>query len=173
MFVSETKIFTNERIFASINYSLNCFLDNRAAIRGLIIGITLAWLTQLTGGFTFVTYASTIFKEVGATNIDPNMASISIAVVQIMGSLLTTQLSDRLGRKFLVLTSLIGSAVGLFAFALYSYLSHNGYNLSSYALVPVVCLSFVIFIASAGIIPLAVVCTVENLPSKVSHLQLF
>lgn len=128
----------------------------------------MAWLSQLTGGYTFVTYAAVIFKKSGASNIDPFTASIVIAIVQIMGSICTTQLSDRLGRKFLVLLSLFGSSFGLFIFAFYSYLNQNGYDLSSFQWIPVICLSFVIFIASAGIISLAAVCTVENLPSKVS-----
>ncbi|XP_055295469.1 facilitated trehalose transporter Tret1-like [Sitodiplosis mosellana] len=145
---------------------------NKAAIRGLTIGVILAWLTQLTGGFTFVTYAVLIFEKVGVSHIDPYIASITLAIVQIMGSFFTTQLSDHLGRKFLVLTSLFGSAFGLFSFALYAYLSHIGFDLSSFDWMPVVCLSFVIFIASAGVIPLAIVCTVENLPSKIRTLGL-
>lgn len=144
------------------------FLVNRAAIRGIIIGVILSFLTQLCGASTFVTYAAVIFKSVGGSNIDPFIGSITIAVVQILGSLFTTQLSDRLGRKFLVLVSLFGSSIGLILFAFYLYLNDNGYDLSSFEWVPVTCLSFVIFIASAGIIPLALVCTVENLPSKVS-----
>lgn len=140
---------------------------NKAAIRGLTIGVVLAWLTQLTGGFSFITYAVLIFKKVGVSHIDPYIASITLAVVQIMGSFFTTQLSDHLGRKFLVLTSLFAAAIGLFSFALYAYLSHNGFDLSPYDWIPVICLCFVIFVASAGIVPLAIVCTVENLPSKV------
>lgn len=144
---------------------------NKAAIKGLMIGVILAWLTQLTGGFTFVTYCTLIFEKVGVSHMDPYIASITLAVVQIMGSFFTAQLSDHLGRKFLVLVSLFGSAIGLFLFALYAYLGLS-YDLSSYDWVPVVCLSFVIFVASAGVVPLAVVCTVENLPSKVRFKQL-
>lgn len=142
-------------------------LVNKAAIRALAIGVVLAWLTQLTGGYTFVTYAVLIFEKVGVSHIDPYVASITIAICQIMGSLFTTQLSDNLGRKILVLISLFGSAIGLFAFALYAYLGHIGYDLSAFDWMPVVCLCFVIFIAASGVVPLAVVCTVENMPSKV------
>lgn len=144
---------------------------NKAAIRGLAIGVILAWLPHLTGTFIFSTYAVLIFEKVGVSNIDPYIASITLAVVQIVGSFCTTQLSDHLGRKFLVLTSLFGAAIGLYSFALFSYMSHIGFDLSSFDWIPVICLCFVIFIASAGIVPLAVVCTVENLPSKVLNLS--
>ncbi|XP_055295168.1 facilitated trehalose transporter Tret1-like [Sitodiplosis mosellana] len=145
---------------------------NKAAIRGLVIGVVLAWLTQLTGTFIFSTYAVLIFKKVGVSRIDPYVASIVMACVQIFGSFCTTQISDHLGRKFLVLSSLFGAAFGLCSFAMYAYLGHVGFDLSSYDWIPVICLCFVIFIASAGIIPLAVVCTVENLPSKIRTLGL-
>lgn len=65
---------------------------NRTAIKGLALGVTLAWLTQLTGGYSFVTYGLMIFEKVGASKIDPFVASITIAAVQIVGSLMTTQL---------------------------------------------------------------------------------
>lgn len=141
---------------------------NRSALRGLSIGIVLAWMTQLCGGMSFVTYTVYIFEKAGVTRIDPYIASISVGVVQILGCLLTTQLSDRWGRKFLTLASLIAAAFGLLAFAIYSYLQHIGHDLSSLDWIPVFCLCFVVFVSSAGIIPLYIICTVENLPSKVS-----
>lgn len=95
------------------------------------------------------------------------MCSIMLAVALILGSLFTTYLADTLGRKFLNLISLMGSAVGLFATALYHYLNINGYDLTGFAWVPVVSLSLVVFISSVGIMPLAFLCSVEYLPPKV------
>lgn len=133
-----------------------------------MLGIILAWMTQLTGGYSFVTYGLLIFEKVGTSKIDPYISSITMAAVQIVGSLMTTILSDTLGRKFLVISSLLGSSFGLFSFALYSYMNVIGYNLQQFDWMPVVSVSFVIFVANAGVIPLAVVCTVENMPSKVN-----
>lgn len=98
-----------------------------------------------------------IFEKVVVSKIDPYIASITIAVVQIFGSLMTTQLSDTLGRKFLVMASLLGSAFGLFSLALYSYLNSIGHDVAAYDWMPVVCVSFIIFVASAGVVPLAVI----------------
>lgn len=140
---------------------------NRKALQGIFIGIALAAFTQCTACFTITTYAVMTFAKVG-TSIDPYMSSIMLGVANILGSLATTYLADRLGRKTLNTISLGGSAFGLLATALYYYSNSTGYDLSAYAWIPVVCLSFVIFISSAGIVPLALICSVEYLPAKVS-----
>lgn len=144
------------------------FPVNRQSMKGLLNGITFACLVHLTASLVIVTYAVVIFKQVGVEHFDPYYSSITIAVMQIVGTLCTTQLSDSMGRKILLIISLLGSAFGLFAFSLYSYLKHNGHDLSAFEWLPVTSLSFVIFIASAGVVPLVFVVTVENLPTKVT-----
>lgn len=126
----------------------------------------MASLAQLVGSFTFLSYAVLIFKETGST-IDPYLSSITIAVMQIFGSLFSAQFVDSIGRKLLIIISLVGNVVGLSALALYTYLSEAGYDLSAYSWVPIVSLSFEIFITSAGIVSLASICAIEFLPSKV------
>lgn len=96
------------------------------------------------------------------------MSSITIAVMQIVGSLFSAQFVDSIGRKLLIILSLVGNAVSLFVLASYTYLNHAGYDLSAYSWVPIASLSFEIFITSAGIVSLASVCAVEFIPSKVN-----
>lgn len=50
----------------------------------------------------------------------------------------------------------------------YSYLSQQGYDLSHFNWVPVISLSFVIFISSTGIIPIPYIIIAEVLPQKVN-----
>lgn len=107
-----------------------------------------------------------IFEKAG-TSLDPYISTIMLAVALILGSIFTTTLADKLGRKFLNIISLLGSAIGLFAVSLYHYLNINGFDLTAFDWVPVVSLSFVIFISSTGIIPLSLICSVEYLPPKV------
>lgn len=146
---------------------------NRSALKGIFNGIILGSLAPLTGFLIFITYAVHIFETVGVTKIDPYVSSITMAIVQIIGTLCTTSFSDSLGRKALLIVSLLGSAFGLLSFASYSYLKQNEYELSSFEWVPVVSLSFVIFTASAGVIPLMFIGMVEHLTSKVCTFFLF
>lgn len=139
---------------------------NRSAVKGLAISFALSTIGQFSANFLLISYAVMIFDRAGAS-IDSHISSVILALALIFGSLLTTYLADSLGRKILNMASLMGSAIGLFAMSLYYYLYLNGYNLSTFDWVPVVSLSFVIFISSAGIIPLTFICSVEYLPPKV------
>lgn len=137
------------------------------AVKGLLFGITLSWLIQFPGGITFLNYAIIIFERSGVSKIDPYVSSIIIAIAQIFGCLFSAKLADSLGRKLLMIISFMGCATGLFIFALFLYLSKIGYDLSAYSWLPAVSVSFIMFIASAGVYTLHSVCFVEYLPSKV------
>lgn len=148
------------------------FAGERQALVGIGTGILLAFFSQLTGSFTFMSYGVSVFEKSGST-IDPYLSSIIMATVQIAGNLCTAQLVDSLGRKILVIASLVGSATGLASLSFYSYLIHNGYDLTNYSWLPVASLSFAVFISSVGISSLVSVCTVENLPIKVRNQNIF
>lgn len=147
-------------------------LVNKEALKGLLNGITLAFLVHLCAPLIITTYGVVIFEKVGVSKIDPYYATILIGVLQLVGALCSTKFADTLGRKSLMILSVLGSALGLFIFALYSYLKQNEYNLTEFEWIPVTSLSLVIFFSSAGIAPLFLLCVVENLPSKV-HPHLF
>lgn len=137
-------------------------------MKGIFIGIVLTLLIQLTGCHTFLTYGVMIFAKIG-TNVNPYMSTIILGVVQIAGSLLTTQLADSFGRKILLIISLVGSILGQMALAAFFYLDKLGFDVTVYGWVPVASIGFIIFIASVGIVPLTSICTVELLSPKVIH----
>lgn len=138
---------------------------NRAAMKGFITSIAMAFFMQMTGVWIVTNYASLIFETSGSI-LDANTSAICLAIFQIIGGLLSTQLE--FGRKTTLIVSLFGSAFGLITFAVYSYLRQIGYDVSSYLWLPVVCLSLVMFMASVGIVALANTCTVENFSLKVN-----
>lgn len=141
---------------------------NRLAIKGIVTSIAMSWFMQTTGSVIIMNYASLIFG-ISGTALSIDASGIILAVIQILGGLVSTQLGDTFGRKTTLFISLFGSAFGLFTFTVYSYLRQNGYDVSSYLWLPVVCLSLIIFISSAGIVALANTCTVENFPPKVNE----
>lgn len=139
---------------------------NKMALKGIITSIAMSWLFQATGCFIITNYASLIF-DISGTSLSIEVSTIILAAVQIAGGLVSTQMGDAFGRKTTLFISLIGSALGLFIFAVYSYLRQNDYDVSNYLWVPELCLSFLIFISSSGIVALANTCTIENFPPKV------
>lgn len=142
---------------------------NRMALKGILISIALAWFMQTTGSFLITNYASLIFSKTGAL-FDPNISSIILAVVQIVAGLTSSQLGDTFGRKVILITSLFGSAMGLFTLATYSYLHENDYDVTNFNWLPLLMLCLIIFISNAGIIALAHICAIENYSSKVCRL---
>lgn len=141
--------------------------DERKAIRALSIAIVLSFLNQLSGCFTFLTYAGSIVSKTG-NSMNPYTATIIFGVFQIVGSLFTTHLADRLGRKVLLIVSLLGAVLGQTALSIFSFLQKLDYDLTMFDWVPVASMSFVIFISTLGIIPLSTICAVEALPIKVN-----
>lgn len=133
----------------------------------MCIGPTLMAISQFSGTFTISSYAAIIFKATGST-IEPNLSAIIMGSVQIFGTYFASSLIDRLGRKMLLLISTCGTTIGLLITGTYAYLSSNGYNVDGFNLLPVVSLSFVIFVAAIGIIPVPYVLVNEIFPRKVS-----
>lgn len=153
-----------------ISYNLCIFhIGNRTALKGIGIGLAVMACVVFTATFAITSYAVTTFQKAG-TSIDPHKSSIVLAVALILGSLTSTYLADILGRRTLNLISLLGAAAGFSGTAIYHYFNVFGYDLAAYAWIPVVCLCFEIFINTAGIMSLAGVCCVENLPTKVWEL---
>lgn len=125
-------------------------------------------INQFSGCFALINYSATIFRDSGS-DIDPHLSSIILAAIQVAGTYVSTFLVDRLGRRVLLITSASATSVGLTVMGVYSYLgSHLQWNMTAFSWVPVTSLSFVIFIASIGILPLPFVVLAEVLPQKVN-----
>ena len=123
------------------------------------------FLNQSCGVFTLVSYMANVFEASGS-HFDPNVSSMIFASVQIVGTLVASQIVDRLGRKILLVVSLAGSSLGLIAMGAFQYTFEQGYSISSFDWVPVTSLSFVVLTASLGIVPLPFVVIAEVLPLK-------
>lgn len=111
-------------------------------------------------------YASKIFKDSGSS-LDPNLASNIIAVLQIVGTYVAFLLVDRVGRKILMLISTVSVTFGLFALGVFSYLDKMGVDVTEFRSVPVISLSFVVFMGCIGIATLPFVVLTELLPTKI------
>lgn len=66
--------------------------------RAFIIGVGLSILYEFCGAIAMLNYSAIIFKETGSS-MSPNMSAIVIGTIQLVGSIVTTNLVDRAGRK--------------------------------------------------------------------------
>lgn len=72
---------------------------NRMALKGILFSIAISWFLQMTGCYTITNYASLIFQKSGKTIFSANVSSIIIAIAQIFGGFVSTQLGDTFGRR--------------------------------------------------------------------------
>lgn len=110
-------------------------------------------LNQFCGVFAMMNFTATIFSESGS-NLSPNVSSIIVGGIQIIGSMMPTILVDRLGRKMLMSISAFGTAIGLGVLGVYSQLKAQGINVEVFNWIPLAAFSFVIFIANLGLMTL-------------------
>lgn len=139
------------------------------ALRAFAVAMPLMFVCNLSGSFIMVNYASTIFKETGST-IDPNISSICMGIVQICGNFSASKMIDRVGRKKLLLISMIGAGLSHVITGTYIYVGKSGYDVSALNLLPVISISFFIFMNAIGILPVPYVLQAELMPQKVGKL---
>jgi sugar porter (SP) family MFS transporter len=82
----------------------------------MIVGVGLAIAQQITGINTVIYYAPTIFKFAGLSSASVAiLASVGVGMVNVILTIVAMQIIDRVGRRPLLLVSLIGMAISLFA----------------------------------------------------------
>lgn len=132
----------------------------RSARHAFVIVLGLLALQQFSGITAIINYANTIFEMAGST-MPPAVASVVVASVQLVGSVATCGLADRLGRLPLLYVSYGGmtAALGLLGacFAWPGLLP---------GWVPVLCLSVYILVYAVGSGPLPFLLLVEVFPAQ-------
>lgn len=134
---------------------------------GFQISFSLLFFGVFCGNIILTNYAASIFKQSGS-KIDPHISSIIMMCIQVLGVSVASIFVDKLGRRSLLMLSTFGTALGMFCMASFNYLIHEGIDMTQFNWVPVISLSFSVFMASVGILPLYFVVLCEVLPMKVS-----
>lgn len=134
-----------------------------AAKKAIKIVLLLGALNQFCGAFAMLNYANKIFEDAGST-LDPNTASVIVAVVQLTANFISMGLVDRAGRKLLVIVSAVGTAIGLICMGFYDLFKDR---LTEYGWIPIISFSMIILMSSIGMLPLTYVLLSEIIPKKV------
>lgn len=129
-------------------------IKTKAAIRGLIIAFGLMTVQQLSGVNAIIFYSGKIFKNAGA-NMDPNLQTVIVGIMQVVAVFISTLIVDKLGRRILLLISSAFMCISAFTMGFYFHLKINGSDVSSISWVPLVaiCVFIVLFSIGFGPIP--------------------
>ncbi|XP_013165614.1 PREDICTED: facilitated trehalose transporter Tret1 [Papilio xuthus] len=160
------------QIAADVNASMEKTATLADVFRGsnfkaFYISCALVFFQQFSGINAVLFYMNTIFKAAGS-DLDPSIATIIIGAVQVVASMITPLVVDRLGRRILLLVSTCGTAIGLALLGMYFLLnSQNSPVVSSIGFLPI--LSLVLFIVTYcwGLGPLPWAVMGELLPIEV------
>ncbi|XP_014485614.1 PREDICTED: facilitated trehalose transporter Tret1 isoform X2 [Dinoponera quadriceps] len=134
--------------------SFTVAIQSRAAKKGLVIAFGLMLFQQMSGVNAIIFYASDIFEESG-TAIKPNVATIIVGVVQVVAVFASTLFVDRLGRRILLLSSIVTLLVATLVMGIYFYCKHNTdvFNgIEWFAIIPL-CLFLIMFNFGFGPLP--------------------
>lgn len=141
--------------------------------RPSLIALSLMFFQQFSGINALMSYAVELFQET-KISLDPFLAAMAVALVQLVATSLSSVLMDRVGRKALYMTSGLCIGLSLMTFGTYSYYSkdYDAAELKHWSLVPL--LSFVLYIASfsLGFGPIPFVVIPEMVPTRLRSLLL-
>jgi sugar porter (SP) family MFS transporter len=120
-------------------------LVSPAVLRVILCGIALAVIQQITGINTVIYYAPTIFQQAGFHSaLSSILATAGVGLVNVVMTIVSIPLLDRVGRRPLLLTSLGGMFLSLLALSL-------GFAIGGVALKWIGILSLAVYIASFAI----------------------
>lgn len=85
----------------------------------LFLGITLGFLQQVTGINTIIYYAPNIFQLAGFYDTSSSIfATVGIGIVNVLATVFAIYYLDKLGRRALLLTGIVGMGLSLIALSL-------------------------------------------------------
>jgi SP family galactose:H+ symporter-like MFS transporter len=102
-------------------------LKNPLLRPALVVGIGLAIFQQVTGINTVIYYAPTIFQFAGFESASAAiLATVGVGVINVLMTVVAMQLLDRVGRRPLLLTGLIGMVISLAVLGIAFWIPNQG-----------------------------------------------
>lgn len=129
-------------------------IRTKAALKGLVIAYGLMLFQQMSGVNAIIFYSSGIFSSVGGS-IKASYASIIVGAVQVVSTFVSTLVVDKLGRRILLLSSIIMMCLMTVVVGIYYYcIQHTTAfdNIKWFAIIPV-CIFLILFSIGFGPIP--------------------
>ncbi|KAH1016635.1 hypothetical protein HUJ04_007823 [Dendroctonus ponderosae] len=135
--------------------------------RAFLISAVLLILEQFSGINAVIGFMENIFRASG-DGIPPQAATTLVGVIQVATVFVTSSFIDKLGRKFLLLVSAIGSAASILVLGLYFFLHKHECRLLEYFWwLPISCLLLYIVSFNLGLGPVTWTVLCEVFPDNV------
>ncbi|CAL4072090.1 unnamed protein product, partial [Meganyctiphanes norvegica] len=121
--------------------------------RRLGVVLSLFFFQQFCGNYVFMIYTSRVLKNAGSS-LDPDAATIIVAVVRVIGTVVAIVLMDRVGRRVCLISSHALNAMVLILLGVFVYLEeaagNDDSNFQSLSWVPLMCVILEMFAVNMG-----------------------
>lgn len=128
---------------------------------GLLTTAILCLFPVFSGAFVLMTFTHLICEQLSISTANYPMP-ILLTLVQIIGSCIATASVDAIGKKMLLIISLIGTICGFFILTLHAFIDIG----HSFDLVALVAMISIIFFCSVGVIPIPFFYAAEMFTGK-------
>ncbi|KAJ3645694.1 hypothetical protein Zmor_023334 [Zophobas morio] len=153
------------------NGGIKELFSTRSLRKGLTITVGLILFQQFSGINAVLSYMQTIFSAT-QSGLPPEISTVIVGTIQVLVTIVTSALVDRLGRKVLLLMSVSGSAVSLIALGVYFFLFDNHFNVDALSWLPVLSLIMFIISFNSGLASVPWAVMAEVFPPNVKSLAL-
>lgn len=138
-------------------------LRNRGYRRSVLTVIALSALLELCGSQLMLHYAQTIFERLDS-GLEASLASVVFGLVQLGAAVLACFLVDTMGRRPLMMISVVGTGLANAVVSVYFVLERNEVDVRSISWLPMVAIMAVMVTYTIGILGLLSVITSELFP---------
>lgn len=146
------------------------FIKNHLSLyRAVTIVVCLSIFQHTTGFMAIMQYAQTLFDE-AKTDLDGKYLTIIIGGVQLICAGICMFITDRYGRKLLLIISCIGAACTIAIVAIYFTLQHYRVNTSEFTWLSAIGLIMYFIMNSVGLAPVLPILSGEVYPMNVKAL---
>ncbi|XP_052748279.1 uncharacterized protein LOC113511257 [Galleria mellonella] len=150
---------TEDTYFKTLPHiSFISILKNKPWRKGLLMIMTVITCQAFNGSFAIVTYASTILVTSGVT-ISPDVQTLSIPAVMIVGSAISIVCVERMGRKVMLSSAFGITVVSLLCLASIMLVQHQGGSVPGW--LPVFAIVAAVWAYAAGVAPIPYVVMAE------------
>lgn len=151
---TELAMMENSLTTTNLNFAA---LINKRVMKAMAIALALMFFQQFGGVNAIIFYTSNIFNQ-AHINFDAKIASIIVAIMQVVATFISSLVVDKAGRKMLLIGSTIVMSIsclllGLF-FTLRDRINIDQNTIDSLGFLPVLSLSFYIIAFSLGLGPI-------------------
>ncbi|XP_044739954.1 facilitated trehalose transporter Tret1-like [Chrysoperla carnea] len=142
-------------------------IKNRAYFKGMVVMIGLNTIRMMSGIFAILVFAELIFSKADGF-FSGSISAIMFGVAQFSSNFLAMLLIDRVGRRPLLIISLIGCSIALIGQAVYFYIQvHSIMDLEAYGWVPVTVLIIYITMYGVGLGAISLTMQGEMFPTNI------